>query len=133
MAVVVEVVVEVGGRGVGGLVEEAVLGEGLVEGAFGGGFVAVEGVEGGAAGLGVEGEDVGRGGVGGEGEEVGVGGFALLVVAGVVEEADLGLGDAAELPGEEGDAFGEVVFEGVAGVERLSQVGEEVGEQFAFV
>jgi hypothetical protein len=141
MTVVVEVVVEVGvGGGLGGVVAEgSVLLEGLVEGAFGGGLVAVEGIEGvrGGGGLGEAGEELGGG------WELGRGGgfpgavaavvFELFLVlfgglsVGLVEEVGLGLGVSAELPAEEGDAFDEEVIERGLGVELVAEVGEEVG------
>jgi hypothetical protein len=119
-----------------------VLVQGFVEGAFGGGFVAVQGVEG-----------VGGGGGGEAGEELG-GGFELgrgggfpgavaavvfelfLVFLGgfsvcLVEEVGFGLGMAAKFPGEEGDAFDEEVVERGLGVEVLAEVFEESGIVFA--
>src|SRR5438128_6688576 len=80
VVVVVEVVVEIGLRGLGGSVEEAVLGEGGVEGFFGSGLVAMEGFEGGAVLLGEEEEDVGCRGFAGQGVEVG--GWDVLAIAG---------------------------------------------------
>jgi hypothetical protein len=53
-----------------------------------------------------------------------------LFVGGVVE-AGLGLGVAAELPGEQGDALGEEVLDGGAGVEVVAEVVEEAGEVVA--
>jgi hypothetical protein len=147
--VVVEVVVVVGlvvGNGVLGSVggfEGVVLGQGLVEGSLGGGFVAFEEFEGVgvvAAGAGEAGEEVCGGLVVGEGLLLGVGDVLLDAVAAVgafdlslgavvdlVEEPGLGLGVEAELPGEEGEALDEEVFEGGLGGEGLAEVFEEGG------
>lgn len=158
MAVVVEVMVEVGGGvgrvGGGGGAEDAVLDEGFVEGALGGGFVAVEGGEGvvgvvgeaseevgGGAGVGKRLEIGGRGGgldavtlvvgellvVLGVGGAVGGFDFFAVVLVGEVEEMGFGLGMAAEFPAEEADAFDEEFFEGRLGIEVVAEIEEEVG------
>jgi hypothetical protein len=132
--VVVEVVVDVFGGvvwGGGGLGEEAVLGEGFVEGSLGGGFVALEEEDGVVVvvALCVLGEHLGCGlereegrGLGGSCVGVGLGAVegglvaaeeAVVFVAGVlagggggvIEKVGFGLGGSAELVAEEGDAF----------------------------
>jgi hypothetical protein len=66
------------------------------------------------------------------------GGFVLeldllaLALIGQIEEVGLGLGIAAELPGEQRDALDEEIFEGVERVEGLAEVVEEAGVVVAF-
>ena len=129
-----EVVVEIR---VGGA-ERMIVGEGFVEGALGGGFVAVElgqGVGDHRALLGEAGDEGGgrlglewfeRGGrdgasAAGAAGELGMDGlhqcvvgfkFAELFLVHLFEQKDFGLGVAAEFPAEEGDALDEEVFEG---------------------
>jgi hypothetical protein len=62
-------------------------------------------------------------------ELLGVLGQGLLV--GGVEQAGLGLGVAAELPGEQGDALGEEVLEGGLGGQVVADGVEEEGEGVA--
>jgi hypothetical protein len=146
----------VGGVGAGGGrgAEDAVLNEGLVKGAFGGGLVSLKGGEGVVGVAGVTGEEMGGGAGVGERVEVGwgrggldavavvvgellvvpglggaVGGLDLVavVLVGEVEEAGFGLGVAAEFPSEEGDAFDEEVFEGGLRVKVVAEIEEEIG------
>jgi hypothetical protein len=153
VAVIVEVVVAVGGVGGRGCTEDSVLDERLEEGALGCGLVTLEGGEG-ALGVAREaGEEVGGGTGVGERLEVGgrrggldavtlvvgellvvaglggaVGGFDLVAVlaVGEVEEVGFGLCVAAEFPAEECDAFDEEGLEGGLGIEVVVKVVEEV-------